>query len=234
MKAVNLLPHEELANRSLGIRDPVLFGGLTLATVVVVGMAGSFLLEHSQSGSTQQELTAAQRQLAEAQAREQHQQRPGSHVKLLPLPSVTSQEQPWRTAVASAMSTRIAFDRLLKEFGQVVPSDVTVSDLTMGAPGVSASAASGTSTTTSTSTSTNGVFSLTGTTFSEDSVARLLSRLMLLPDLTNVSLTNSTADQSGVVTFEIAAQVKGAGSSTPSTSPTSSASTTTTSTEPSE
>ena len=232
MKAVNLLPQEELANRSLGVRDPLLFGGLTLATVVVVGMAGGFLLEHSQSGSTQQELTAAQRQLAEAQAHELHQQRPGSHVKLLPLPSVTSQEQPWRTAVASAMSTRIAFDRLLQEFGQVVPSDVTVSNLTMGAPGVSASAASGGSTT-SASTSTNGVFSLTGTTFSEDSVARLLSRLMLLPDLTNVSLTNSTADQSGVVTFEIAAQVKGAGSSTTPAASSSSASTTTTSTGPS-
>lgn len=230
MKAVNLLPHEELASRSIGVRDPLLFGGVTLATVVVVGMAGGFLLEHSQSGSTQHELTAAQQQLAEAQAHEQHQQHPSSHAKLLPLPSVTSQEQPWRTAVASAMSTRIAFDRLLQEFGQVVPSDVTVSDLTMGAPG--ASAASGTSTT-SASTSTNGVFSLTGTTFSEDSVARLLSRLMLLPDLTNVSLTNSTADQSGVVTFEIAAQVKGAGSSTTSASSSSSTSTTTTSTGPS-
>lgn len=228
MKAVNLLPHEEIANRSLGVRDPLLLGGFTLAAVVVVGMAGGFLLEHSQSGSTQQELSAAQRQLAAAQAREQQQQRP-SHVKLLPLPSVTSQEQPWRTAVASAMSTRIAFDRLLQEFGRVVPSDVTVSNLTMGAPG-----ASGASTTSPTSTSGNGAFSLSGTTFSEDSVARLLTRLMLLPDLTNVSLTSSTSDaQSGVVTFEIAAQVKGAGSTAATTPTTSTASTTTTSTGPS-
>ena len=138
------------------------------------------------------------------------------HAKpILPPASVTSQERPWRDAVASAMSTRIAFDKVLQDFERVVPSDVTVSTLTMGAPGAS-------STTTASSTaSTDGAFSLLGTTFSEDSVARLMSRLMLLPDLTGVSLSTSTADpDTGVVTFTIVAQVKGGASPTTSTTTT--------------
>jgi hypothetical protein len=50
-----------------------------------------------------------------------------------------------------------------------------------------------------------------GTTYSHDAVARLLSRLMLIPDLENVTLANSTAaPDSGLVDFSIAASVKGA------------------------
>jgi hypothetical protein len=54
---------------------------------------------------------------------------------------------------------------------------------------------------------------LIGTTYSHDSVARLLERLMLIPDLTDVTLTSSTASTSGGVTivqFNISANVKGA------------------------
>jgi hypothetical protein len=54
-------------------------------------------------------------------------------------------------------------------------------------------------------------FTIDGTTFSHDAVARLLSRLMLVPDLTNVTLSNSTAAaDSGLVQFNITAGVKGA------------------------
>lgn len=217
MKAVNLLPHDELSAGSLGVRDPLIAGGALVTALVIAGVGGVFLLEHSQAGSAQQQLTLAQAHLAEAQAHEHHQQ-PKLHVKpIVPTPSVTSQELPWRTAVASAMSTRIAFDRVLQDFERVVPSDVTVTNLTMGAPGASASSTSAASAT----ATANGTFSLTGSTFSEDSVARLMSRLMLLPDLTNVSLSSSQADAvTGVVTFTVLAQVKGAAPATTTTTTT--------------
>lgn len=207
MKAVNLLPREEAKGRSFGGRDPLLLGGAVLTFAVVAGTGGAFLLAHSDNGSANQQLSAAQSQLAQAQAREKALQSASHSKPTLPVPSVTSQEQPWRTAVASAMSTRIAFDRVLQEFDRVVPSDVTVENLQMGAPG-----AAGATTAAGTPVAT-GLFTLDGTTYSEDSVARLMSRLMLLPDLTGVSLTSSAADpQTGVVTFAITAQVKGAGS----------------------
>lgn len=225
MKAVNLLPREEAKGRSFGGRDPLLLGGAVLTFAVVAGTGGAFLLAHSSNGSAKKELSAAQQQLAQAQAREHDLQAAAHAKKILPTPSVTSQEQPWRTAVASAMSTRIAFDRVLQEFERVVPSDVTVANLQMGAPGASSAA------TTPGAPVATGLFTLDGTTYSEDSVARLMSRLMLLPDLTGVSLTSSAADpQTGVVTFAITAQVKGAGSaeSTSTSAPASTTATTTT------
>lgn len=207
MKAVNLLPREEAAGRSFGRFDPLVVGGVVLTFAVVAGTAGGFLLEHRHAGSEQQQLASVQAQLAEAQARMQHEQQSHPRKPTLSVPSVTSQEKPWRDAVASAMSTRIAFDRALREFELVVPSDITLTTLQMGAP---TSAAAGT-TSTAGSASGGGQFTLDGTAFSEDAVARLLSRLMLVPDLADVSLQSSTADpQTGVVTFAIQAQVKGA------------------------
>jgi hypothetical protein len=54
--------------------------------------------------------------------------------------------------------------------------------------------------------------SITGTAFSHDGVARLLSRLMLIPDLSNVLLSSSTAGATGStsVQFSISASIKGA------------------------
>jgi hypothetical protein len=51
---------------------------------------------------------------------------------------------------------------------------------------------------------------LSGTAFSHDGVARLLSRLMLIPDLTDVTLSSSSAGGTGGVLFSIGAAIKGA------------------------
>ena len=54
-----------------------------------------------------------------------------------------------------------------------------------------------------------------GRTYSHDGVARLLSRLQVVPDLTNVQLVSSTLSKVGnqrVVEFSIGADIKVAGS----------------------
>ena len=206
MKAVNLLPREE-ANRRSGRVDPLAVGGVVLTVVAAAGIAGGFVLEHRHAGSEQQQLAAVNAQLVQAKARQQK-SLSGGHAALptLATPSVTAQEQPWRDAVASALSTRIAWDRVLREFSQVVPSDITVSNVTMGAPGAATSSSPSSST-----SAASGAFTLQGRAFSEDGVARLLSRLMLVPDLTGVALMSSTSDPTtGIVSFQIQAQVKGA------------------------
>ena len=56
-------------------------------------------------------------------------------------------------------------------------------------------------------------FTITGRTYSHDGVARLLSRLQVVPDLTNVQLVSSTLSKVGnqdVVDFTIAADIKSA------------------------
>jgi hypothetical protein len=66
-------------------------------------------------------------------------------------------------------------------------------------------------------------FQLNGVTFTYDDVARLLSRMALVPDLAGVTLKSSGINQ-GVVSFEIDANVKGAPAPavplTPPTAPT--------------
>ena len=47
---------------------------------------------------------------------------------IIPIPAVTSEEQPRLAAIAGAMSTRIAWDRILREFSLVVPDDITISN----------------------------------------------------------------------------------------------------------
>jgi hypothetical protein len=57
------------------------------------------------------------------------------------------------------------------------------------------------------------MFTLQGRTYSHDGVARLLSRLQLVPDLTNVQLISSTRSKVGnqpVVEFTIAADIASA------------------------
>src|SRR5258706_505685 len=74
---------------------------------------------------------------------------PANARPIIPVPAVTSEEQPRLAAISSAMSTRIAWDRILREFSLVLPSDVTLTSLTLNAPaapaapGVAAPAASG-------------------------------------------------------------------------------------------
>jgi Tfp pilus assembly protein PilN len=75
-------------------------------------------------------------------------------------------------AVSTAIGGRVAWDRILREFSLVLPDDVWISSLSL--------------------TPENGL-SISGTTYSHESVARLLSRLALIPELSNIVLASSAA-----------------------------------------
>ena len=74
--------------------------------------------------------------------------------------------------------------------------DLTQPDATAPVPGAAA-------------TTTASGLTVSGDATSHDGVARFLSRLMLIPDLTNVTLSNSNAAD-GSVQFSISAGIKGA------------------------
>lgn len=203
MRAVNLLPRD--AQTSHGrYENRGLVAGAAVGAAVVVALGAGFYTAHSRATAEQHRLAAAQaaldRVVAEETAKAAAAAEHGKKAKpIVPVPAVTSEEQPRLAAVSSALSTRIAWDRVLRELSLVIPSDITVSSLSMAAP-VAGGA----------STAAQGV-TVSGLAFSQDSVARLLSRLMLVPDLTNVTLGSSTADPtSGKVSFQITASVKGA------------------------
>lgn len=198
MKAVNLLPRDSQRRPSSRRVDPLLAGGATLTVVVAAALGGAFVLEHSHASSAQQKLATARTELSRLQA--ESRQGSGVSTPVLPTPAVTQQEGPWNAALSSALSTRVAWDDVLAQLARVVPGNVTVTTVTLGAatPG------------TTTAVGSAGTLALGGTAFSENGVVQLLSRLALVPDLTSIALTSSSADpKTGVVTFSITAQVAG-------------------------
>lgn len=188
MRAVNLLPSEASAGRSIsrGAPKPAVLAAAVAGVVVVAAIGGGNLLEVSRVASAQQNLNTMKLQLAATPLP------PAAPKVTPPPPAIAEQMQPRMLAVSTALSTRIAWDRILREFSLVLPNDVQLSSLSL---------------TTTGSTATG--LTLNGVTFSYDDIARLLSRLSLIPDLTGVTLGNTTVSQK-IVTFTVSAGVKGA------------------------
>jgi Tfp pilus assembly protein PilN len=209
MRAVNLLPKDaNQRGKSIRAEDPAVVVGSALGLVVLIALVAGFLNVHSKVNGEQKKLTAARIELGRLATQKRAEPTPYKPVKqkpIVPIPAVTSEEQPRLAAISTALSTRIAWDRILREFSLVLPTDVTLTTLSLTTPSPASAGA--------TTGAPAGAQNLTidGTTYSHDAVARLLSRLMLIPDLTNVTLSNSTANtDSGLVTFNITAGVKGA------------------------
>jgi Tfp pilus assembly protein PilN len=206
VKAVNLLPRETRSSRRGRSVDPLLVGGVALTVVVVAAVGAGFVLTHSRASSEQNKLAAARAELAVLTAAAR--QPSGGTTPTLPTPAVTQQLGPWQAALATALQTRIPLDGILSQLARVVPANVTVTTVNLGgATSGSSSSTSGTPPASAPAGSTASL-QLGGTAFSEDGVAQLLSRLALVPGLSNVVLASSTADpKTGRVTFQVSAQV---------------------------
>ena len=110
-------------------------------------------------------------------------------------------------ALSTAASSRIAWDRVLSDVSRVMPGDTWLTTLAAKSP-VSAAAVTGAAPTPGAAPT---AFTATGFTYSQDSVARLLSRLALVPGLSNVSLQSSSFTNLGprrVVQFTVLADVQ--------------------------
>jgi hypothetical protein len=210
MRAVNLLPRDLQNAKGIRHEDPAVVAGSALAVVVMIALGSMFFVAHGKANNEQARLTRARLELAQlSEHRHPASKPPTPSVPITPIvppPAVTGQEAAWLSAVSANLSKRIAWDRVLRDVSLVVPDDVTLASLTMTAPTPDSAAAAAVPG----SPSVQG-FVIQGSTFSYDGVARLLSRLALVPDLSNVTLTSaSSAASAGGVQFNITAAVKGA------------------------
>lgn len=209
MKAVNLLPRETRNSRGGGRMDPLLAGGAAVTVVVAAAIGGGFFLVHSHAASAQKKLATARAGLAVLEAAKR--QASSGTTPVLPTPTVTQSQAPWQSALASALQGRVPWDAVLSQLARVVPPNVTVSTVTLGSAtsGTSSSSSpAGTPATPPPAAGIPGALQIGGTAFSEAGVAELLSRVALVPNLSDVTLTSSSADpKNGQVTFEISAQV---------------------------
>jgi Tfp pilus assembly protein PilN len=227
MRAVNLLPVEPKRTR----KAPSVTTQLALVAPFVVGglLAAGYLLAGSQVNSKRATLEALQDELVAIPKPVQEQQQN---------PALAS-ERILRIATLSAtLQSRLDWARVLREISQVLPGDVWLTTLSASTPEapapVSAAPVAPTGSATTTTTTTAGTtttaptttpkaapvaapvvtaepLTMQGYTYSQEGVARLLSRLQVVPALENVKLISSSqATQLGqtVVSFQIQADVR--------------------------
>ncbi|HVS85960.1 MAG TPA: PilN domain-containing protein [Gaiellaceae bacterium] len=190
MRAVNLLPRDARSRSGISGANAALVAAAGAAVLVVVVVGAGYATAHSHAAAEQKKLDAARAQLSTVVGGGHASTPPAKTTPILPVPAVTQELQPRLDALGLALSNRVAWDQVLREFSLVVPADVAVQGLSL-AP-------------------TDGAgFLLTGLASSQDSVARLLSRLSLIPDLGDVSLVSASADPTtGQVSFTVTASVK--------------------------
>ena len=191
MRAINLLPSrvEEAATPGRWLEDRRRAGAVAGAALVVFG-AGVGVVHHSMSSavaSRRAELDRLQAQLVAAR-----------HASARPAVSPRDTADEARaTLVTQAAANRSKWDRLLRELALVLPSDVWLSDLKAQSSSGDDSATATSTSGTSTGDTTAAAFVIQGSTYSQDAVARLLSRLQLIPDLVDVRLQQSGSSEHG-------------------------------------
>lgn len=218
MRAVNLLPRDSERVRSGSSRAPLLILGGGIAAVTAVAVVLGFSAS-STIGEKRDELASTEAAIAAASS-------PG---QASPSSAALVQERTNRTAaLAAALTSRVPFDKLLRQMSYVLPQDAWLTGMTAAAP-VGASAPAG-----APAPASSGLPGVTiqGATYSHESVARVLARLSTLPSLEQVRLTGSSRvappvddatskagkgktkrKQKAVVTFTISAALRAGGAS---------------------
>ena len=204
MRAVNLLPKDQAQARGSLPSTPVLVG-VCSAVLVTAILGAMFMMQSAKVTKEQQKLDGLQARVDALP--------PAPAGPTAGTTQLASEHGARVAALSAALSNRVAWDRVFREFSLVLPDDVWLTSLTAQSP-VSPAAAS---TVPAPTTGQPTGFVIQGHTYSHDGVARLLSRLQLIPDLQNVSLVSSTVSKvagQSVVEFSIAASIRTASGST--------------------
>lgn len=218
MRAVNLLPADTKQRKSFQGPGLLVIGMVVLAAVVVGALAMSYLSASSSVSTSQDDLASVRAQIA---ALPKGQQPPSVADQQL-----ASDHSMRVQALNAALTGRVSWDRVLRQVDLVLPSDVWLTDLSGQAPDppspVATTSTTGTTTTPapvtpppgSSGSCGAGSFCISGYTYSQESVARLLTRLETVPTLSNVQLVSSTSQVVGkqtVYQFHIQAELSTGG-----------------------
>lgn len=203
MRAVNLLPRQQVQQKRERPNTALLVAVIGTAAVLLALVGGTLLAMRS-ADRQQQALSAARAELAATPAHHLSAQTQAFRQ------SVLNQREERSLALASAIGKRVAWDRILRRFALVLPNDVWLTSLTGNVP-LDAPAPTTATTATSALPAAPTALTIQGYTYSQASVARLLERLQVLPDLKNVQLSSSQVTQLGtqnVVQFTIVSDIR--------------------------
>jgi len=216
MRAVNLLPRQQVEHKRETPNAIALVAGLGGAALLLA-LVGGFLLANRSVDRQRQALTDARAVLAATPAKKL-----SADTQAFRKTVLTQREQR-SLALASAIGKRVAWDRILRHVTLVMPDDVWLQTLTGSVPLDSSSATTVGVPTTPTAPSSIALppaptaLTIQGYTYSQDGVARLLERLAVIADLQNVQLETSQSQLVGshtVISFTIVSDIrKGRGAS---------------------
>ena len=204
MRPVNLMTKDTTSGRSLPPVGLILAGAAPIVAIGVVAVGYSFT--HGTVQKDQDQLAAVQAQVAAI---------PVAHSTTPAFAAISVESNSRRSSLDSALADRFQVDSALAAIARVLPSDAwltslnltspTPADVPVAPPVVATDGSTTTTTTTTTTTAAAPVpainvqaFTINGFTYSQASVARLMTQLSLLPMLSHVTLTSTATSTSGV------------------------------------
>jgi Tfp pilus assembly protein PilN len=203
MRAINLLPRDGDQRRGRPQKTQwVILVPVALAVLLAALLSAMFLSASGKAKDKQSELSSLQQELNAIPTPDASKVRTQS--------ALAADKQARVTAVSAALSRRVAWDRVFRELSLVLPDDVWLATITAKAPVPSSTAIAPLPAAPGSAPAATG-FTIDGYTYSHAAVARLLSRLSVVPDLGNVQLQQSTLTKLGTanaVHFTIAADVR--------------------------
>jgi len=202
VRAINLLPRDDVRRGRPQKSQWIVLIPVALAVLLAAVLSAMFLSASGTVKDKQAELATLQSELAAIPTPD------ASRVKTQT--ALAADKQARVTALSGALSRRVAWDRVFRELSLVLPNDVWLATIAAKAPVPSSSAVVPPAAATGATVAATG-FTIDGFTYSHPAVARLLSRLAVVPDLVNVQLQQSTLQKVGTGTavhFVIVADVR--------------------------
>jgi Tfp pilus assembly protein PilN len=199
VRAINLLPRDN-ERRGPQKTQWIVLVPVVLAVLLAAVLSATFLSASGKVKDKQAELATLQDELHAIPTPD------ASRVKTQT--ALAADKQARVTALSGALSRRVAWDRVFRELSLVLPDDVWLATISAKAPVPSSTAVVPAPVGTTVAATQ---FTIDGYTYSHAAVARLLSRLSVVPDLVNVQLQQSTLSKVGTaeaVHFVIAADVR--------------------------
>jgi len=198
MKRINLLPPEQRvkASRERGLLWAIL---ILVAVVVVLGLV--YVWQGNQVNAKQAELDdlTAQTTAVQQQA-----------IALRPYAQIQATRTAMTAAAKGIYDSRVSWSTILQEISLVIPENVRLQTLSAVVP---ATMLPGTAVPPGTPVALTPDVTFSGTTYTHKDVAEFMTRLGLIPQLTNIQLSSSsgaavTGTTQSTVTFTVSASLR--------------------------
>jgi Tfp pilus assembly protein PilN len=200
VKRINLLPPEQRVKAS---RERGLLWAILILVAVVVVLGAVYFWQNRQLADKQAQLDEVTAQVAAEQQKQ---------AELQPYAQIQETRTAMTTTAKGIYESRVSWSTILQEISLVIPENVSLQALTAVVPatmlpGTAVTAPPGAAALTPDVT-------FTGTTYTHQDVADFMTRLGLIPQLTNVQLTSSagaasaTGGETSTVTFTITASLR--------------------------